>query len=99
VDSTKTGPAAPAELPRRKKRPQWLFPAIAFLVVWLPMSFRSAYRFGSRVRMTGPGHDSITPILDAWTQTMQGWLGPAAFAALFVFVLERWLEDRKRHRG
>jgi hypothetical protein len=96
VDSTKIAQDEPAEPLRRRKRPQWLFPLITFLAVWLPMSFRSAYNFGSRVRTTGPGSDSITPILDAWTQTMQGWLGPAAFVALFVFVLERWLEDRRR---
>jgi hypothetical protein len=99
VDSTKTEPGAPDKKGSRRKRPQWLFPAIVFFAVWLPMSFRSAYRFGSRVRLPGPGHDSVTPILDAWTQTAQGWLGPAAFAALFVFVLERWLEDRRRHHG
>jgi hypothetical protein len=98
VGSTKIAPAEPAETRRRRKRPQWLFPLITFLAVWLPMSFRSAYNFGSRVRLTGPGHDSITPIVDAWTQTAPGWIGPAALVSVFVFVLERWLEDRRRSR-
>ena len=49
------------------------------------MSFRSAYNFGSRVRLSGDS-EAITPILDAWTQTAPGWLGPAAFVALFAFV-------------
>jgi hypothetical protein len=99
VDSTKTGQAEPADPAQRGKRPQWLFPGITFVVVWLPMSFRSAYEFGRRVRLTGPAQNSVTPILDAWTQTAQGWIGPAAFAALFVFVVERWLEDLRRRRG
>ena len=33
MDSTKIAPDAPAERKRRKKRPQWLFPAITFVVV------------------------------------------------------------------
>jgi len=50
---------------------------------------------GRRLRLSGPDQDSWTPIIDAWTQTAQAWLAPAFFAAVFVFVFERWLEQRK----
>jgi hypothetical protein len=80
-------------------RSRYLFPGIAFGLVWLPGSFTSAYRFGSRMRLTGPGHDAITPIIDAWTQTAQAWLAPAFFAGVTVFVFERWLEDRRAARA
>jgi hypothetical protein len=67
-----------------------------FAVVWVPGSVITAYRFARRVRFTGPGSDSITPFIDAWTQTAQVWAGVAFFAAVFVFVLERWLETRNQ---
>jgi hypothetical protein len=77
-----------------KPRSQYLFPAIAFALVWLPGSIYKAWQFGRRVRLTGPGSDSITPFIDHWTQSAQAWLGPAFFAGVTVFVFERWLEDR-----
>ena len=74
---------------------RYVLPAIAFLLVWLPGSLISAYHFGSRMRLTGPGHDAITPIIDAWTQTAQAWLAPAFLAGVTVFVFQRWREDRR----
>ncbi|HYV97129.1 MAG TPA: hypothetical protein VE967_06725 [Gemmatimonadaceae bacterium] len=76
-------------------RSRYLFPSIAFFAVWLPGSIRTALRMGRRLRLSGPDQDSWTPIIDAWTQTAQAWLAPAFFAAVFVFVFERWLEQRK----
>ena len=74
---------------------RYLYPGLAFLLVWLPGSIITAYRIGSRLRLTGPGHDAITPIVDAWTQTALAWLAPAFFAGVTVFVFERWREDRR----
>jgi hypothetical protein len=77
---------------------RYLIPALAGVVVWLAGSWSSAYRIGSRFRLTGPGHDAISPIIDAWTQTALGWLAPGFFVFVAVFVFERWLEDRRAHR-
>lgn len=78
---------------------RYLWPTLAAVAVWLPGSLWSAWRFGRRMRLTGPGSDSITPIIDAWTQTAQAWLAPAFFAFVTVFVFQRWLEDRARDRA
>ena len=79
-------------------RRQLLFPAIAFALVWLPGSLRSAWQFSRRVRLSGPDQNSITPFLDHWTQSGQAWLAPAFFAGVTVFVFERWLEDRREQK-
>jgi hypothetical protein len=50
---------------------------------------------GRRNRLSGPGGDSLTPFIDAWTQTIQVWIVPAFFVFVAVFVFERWLEDRR----
>lgn len=74
---------------------RYLIPALAGVAVWLTGSLYSSYRIGIRFRLTGPGHDSVTPIVDAWTQTALGWLAPGFFAFVAVFVFERWLDDRR----
>jgi hypothetical protein len=74
---------------------RYLPPTIIALAVWIPASFYRAYELGRRNRLAGPGEHSITPILDAWTQTIQAWMPVALFVWVTVFVVERWLEDRR----
>lgn len=78
---------------------RYLWPIVAGLAVWIPGSLFSAYEFARRVRLTGPGSDSITPFIDSWTQTLEAWLAPAFLMFALVFVLERWLEDRRSSRA
>lgn len=78
---------------------RYLWPAVAGAAVWLTGSVVTSYEFSRRVRLTGPGQDSITPFIDSMTQTLQAWLPPAFFTFVAVFVLERWLEDRRAARS
>jgi hypothetical protein len=81
----------------RGARPN-LWPAIAGFLVWLPGSVVTAYKTGRRLRLSGPNQDSLTPFIDAWTQTAQVWLAPAFFAFVLVFVSARWMEERRDRR-
>ena len=74
---------------------RFLWPGVVGAAVWLTGSMYFAYRMGRRNRLSGPGQDSFTPFIDAWTQTIQVWIVPAFFAFVTVFVVERWLEDRR----
>lgn len=78
---------------------RYLWPTLAALAVWIPGSIIRAYEFSRRVRLTGPGSDSITPFIDSLTQTAEAWLAPAVFTFVAVFVFERWLDERRERRG
>lgn len=71
---------------------------VVFFVVWLPTSIIHAFYFGNRFRLKGPGEDSLTPIIDAWTFTGPSWAAVAFFVAVTVFVAQQWLNDRRRTR-
>ena len=78
---------------------RYVWPGVAGATVWLAGSVITSYEFSRRVRFTGPGQHSITPFIDSMTQTLQAWLAPALFTFVAVFVLERWLEDRRAARS
>lgn len=73
-------------------------PWVVGLAIWLPGSIATAARMGGRSRLTGPGSDSITPFIDAWTQTAQAWIAPAFFGGVVVFVWQQWRQERRDRR-
>jgi hypothetical protein len=77
----------------------WRLPAVVFVAVWLPGSVYNAWQFGRRVRLTGPGQDSWSPFIDAWTTTAFGWMPIGFFAAVTVFVARAWWDERRASRG
>jgi hypothetical protein len=74
-------------------------PIATFLAVWIPASLYNAWDFARRVRFTGPGSDSWSPFIDAWSNTAFGWLPIAFFAAVTVFVTREWWSERRQRRS
>jgi hypothetical protein len=72
----------------------WRLPLAVFVAVWLPGSLWNAWDFARRVRLSGPGQDSWSPFIDAWTTTAFGWMPIGLFAAVFTFVLREWWRSR-----
>ncbi len=78
---------------------QYALPIVVFFAVWLPGSMWNAWDFARRVRLTGPGSDSWTPFIDAWSNTAFGWLPVGFFAAVTAFVAQQWWRSRRPARG
>lgn len=77
------------------RRGAWLA-AAAFLLVWIPLTLWKGLAFGRSFRIGHEGQESSGPLVDGVIQVGAVMLAPSLFAALLVFVLWAWREERRR---
>lgn len=66
-----------------------------FVLTWIPLSVWRGLRFGRTFRLGTDGAASVGPLVEGIIQVAAVMLAPAAFAALAVFVLCAWREERR----
>jgi hypothetical protein len=69
-----------------------------FLLVWVPVTLWRGIAMGRSLRIGRQGQDATGPLVDAVIQIAFIMLAPALFAALFVFALWAWREERRAAR-
>ncbi len=79
------------------RRGLWLA-GVTFALVWVPATLWRGIAMGRSFRIGRQGQDSAGPLVDAVIQIAFVMLAPALFAALFVFALWAWREERRAAR-
>lgn len=72
--------------------------ASVFVLVWLPLTLWRGLAMGRSFRIGAAGQDASGPLIDAVIQVGFVMLAPALFAALFVFALWAWRDERRHER-
>lgn len=76
------------------KRGLWLA-GFTFLLVWIPATLWRGIAMGRSFRIGRHGQETAAPLVDAVIQIAFIMLAPSLFAALFVFALWAWREERR----
>ena len=66
-----------------------------FFLTWIPLSVWRGLAQGRSFRIGHDGADNKGPLIDAIIQLAAVMLAPALFAAVAVFVLWAWREERR----
>jgi Na+/H+-dicarboxylate symporter len=73
--------------------------ALTFLLTWIPVTLVRGIAMGRQFRIGDHGQDAWSPLFDAVVQIAFVMLAPALFAALLVFALWAWREERAAARA
>lgn len=80
------------------RRGLWLAGA-TFVLVWIPATVWRGIAMGRSFRIGRHGQDATGPLVDAVIQMAFIMLAPALLAALLVFALWAWREERRASRS
>ncbi|HRN53621.1 MAG TPA: hypothetical protein PK788_08995 [Gemmatimonadaceae bacterium] len=72
--------------------------AVAFALVWIPLTLVRGIAMGRELRIGSHGQGAIGPLVDAVIQAGFVMLAPSLFVALLVFALWAWREERRAAR-
>ena len=73
--------------------------ALTFVFTWIPLSLWRGLAMGRSLRIGNDAQQASGPLIDGVIQIAMVMLAPALFAALFVFVLWSWREERNAARS
>lgn len=73
--------------------------AVTFAITWLPLTLVRGIAMGRQFRIGSHGQEAWTPLFDAVVQIGFVMLAPSLFAALAVFALRMWWEERAQERA
>jgi Na+/H+-dicarboxylate symporter len=73
--------------------------ALTFLLTWIPFTLVRGIAMGRQFRIGDQGQDAWSPLVDAVVQIAFVMLAPSLFAALLVFALWAWREERAAARS
>ena len=79
------------------RRGLWLA-ALTFLLVWIPATLVPGIAMGRSFRLGRHGQELAAPLVDSVIQYAFIMLAPSLFAALLVFALWAWREERRAVR-
>jgi hypothetical protein len=68
--------------------------ALTFAFTWIPLSLWRGLAMGRSLRIGNDAQQASGPLVDGVIQIAMVMLAPALFAAVFVFVLWSWREER-----